>query len=128
LKQLRLLEIGCGIGRMTRHLSRIFGEVYGVDVSAEMIAQGKERLADCANVHLYETSGVDFAPLADDYFDRAFSVYVFQHVPDAEVMRANIRDACRVLRPGGIFKFQTCGIVSEAYAGTPKNTWTGASF
>src|SRR6185503_9316167 len=60
-KDLRMLEIGCGIGRMTRHLAGIFGEVYGVDVSAEMIRQAKARLKGVANVSLFETNGVDFA-------------------------------------------------------------------
>src|SRR5262245_43722097 len=44
LKRLRLLEIGCGIGRMTRHLADAFGEVHATDVSAEMIAQARERM------------------------------------------------------------------------------------
>src|SRR5262249_38487185 len=35
LKQSRLLEIGCGIGRMTRRLAESFGEVHATDVSAE---------------------------------------------------------------------------------------------
>src|SRR5262245_10160578 len=32
---LRVLEIGCGAGRMTKHLAAVFGEVAGVDVSGE---------------------------------------------------------------------------------------------
>ena len=35
---MRMLEIGCGIGRMTWHLARVFGEVYAVDVSGEIVA------------------------------------------------------------------------------------------
>ncbi len=35
-RKLRLLELGCGIGRMTRPLADVFGEVVGVDVSVEM--------------------------------------------------------------------------------------------
>jgi ubiquinone/menaquinone biosynthesis C-methylase UbiE len=128
LKSLRMLEIGCGIGRMTRHLAEAFGEVHATDVSAEMINQARERLRNYPNVHLHETSGVDFAELPDDYFDMVFSVYVFQHVPDAEVIHSNIRDACRVLKPGGMFKFQVCGIDHEAYSKIPKDTWTGAPF
>src|SRR3974390_3504431 len=31
--QMRVLEIGCGAGRLTRALSKLFGEVHGVDVS-----------------------------------------------------------------------------------------------
>jgi SAM-dependent methyltransferase len=128
LKSLRLLEIGCGIGRMTRHLAEAFGEVHATDVSAEMILQARERLRNYPNVQLHETNGVDFAALPDDYFDLVFSVYVFQHVPDVEVVHSNIRDAWRVLKPGGLFKFQVCGIDHEAYARMPKDTWTGAPF
>ena len=128
LKELRLLEIGCGIGRMTRHLSEIFGEIHAIDVSGEMVAQARARLQDRPHVFFHEMSGVDFAPLPDNYFDRIFSAYVFQHVPDAEVVRANIRDALRVLKPGGLFKFQTNGIDDPEFAATPKDTWTGTEF
>lgn len=41
---LRVLEIGCGIGRMTRWLAEMFGEIHAVDVSGEMVQQGQERL------------------------------------------------------------------------------------
>jgi 2-polyprenyl-3-methyl-5-hydroxy-6-metoxy-1,4-benzoquinol methylase len=128
LKKLRLLEIGCGIGRMTRHLAEAFGEVHATDVSAEMIAQARERMRPYPNVSVYETSGVDFAVFPDNYFDMIFSVYVLQHVPDVSVIRSNIRDACRTLKPGGMFKFQVCGIDHESYARMRKDTWTGVAF
>lgn len=128
LPQLRLLEIGCGLGRMTKHLAEVFGEVHATDVSDEMIAQARARLRAYPQVFLYATNGLDFAALPDDYFDRIFSVYVFQHVPDAAVVHSNIRAACRVLKPGGLFKFQVCGIDHAAYARMPKDTWTGAPF
>lgn len=124
----RLLEIGCGIGRMTKHLAGHFAEVHGTDVSAEMIARARERLGHLENVRFHETSGVDFAALPSNYFDMIFSVYVFQHVPTVDVIHANIRDALRVLKPGGLFKFQTCSITAEEYSRMEKDTWTGASF
>lgn len=128
LKTARLLEIGCGIGRMTRHLAGIFAEIHGTDVSAEMIEQARLRFADAPNVSFHETNGLDFAALPDRYFDVIFSVYVFQHVPSPEVVRSNIRDACRVLAPGGVFKFQVCGIDHPDYESMPKDTWTGTPF
>ncbi|MGH9840878.1 MAG: class I SAM-dependent methyltransferase [Blastocatellia bacterium] len=128
LKRVRLLEIGCGIGRMTRHLAGIFGEVHGTDVSAEMIAQARERFRDVGNAFFHETNGLDFAAMPDAHFDVIFSVYVFQHVPSADVVRSNIRDACRVLAPGGVFKFQVCGINHTDYDRMPKDTWTGTPF
>ncbi|MBS1791361.1 MAG: class I SAM-dependent methyltransferase [Acidobacteria bacterium] len=127
-RSLRLLEIGCGIGRMTSHLAGIFGEVYAVDVSHEMVQQARARLAHLPNVTVHETSGYDFVDFPDDFFDLVFSAYVFQHVPNADVIRRNICDAYRVLRPGGMFKFQTSGIASEDHAKLAKNTWTGSAF
>src|SRR5580698_7124275 len=40
------LEIGCGPGRLMRPMSRHFGEIHGVDVSDEMIAQAKAKMRD----------------------------------------------------------------------------------
>ncbi len=127
-RSLRLLEIGCGVGRMTSHLAEIFGEVYAVDVSPEMVHQARIRLAPLPNVTVHETSGYDFADFPGDFFDVVFSAYVFQHVPNTEVIRRNICDAYRVLRPGGVLKFQTSGITSEGHTKLVKNTWTGVAF
>ncbi len=128
LKSLRLFEIGCGIGRMTKHLAEIYGEVHGVDVSGEMINLARTRFQEIDNVFFYETNGLDFSPLPDNYFDIIFSAYVFQHTPSVDVIHSNIRDACRLLKPGGIFKFQTSGVTSPDFEAMPKDTWMGTSF
>ncbi len=127
-KHLRVLEIGCGAGRMTKHLAAIFGEVTGVDVSGQMINQARARLAGINNVHLHETTGVDFAIFPDEQFDLILSAYVFQHVPGAEVIESNIRDAWRALKPGGVFRFQTNSVTSRHYEQAEKDTWAGAVF
>ena len=127
-RNLRMLEIGCGVGRMTKHLANVFGEVVGVDVSGEMIRQARERLAGLANVRLHETNGVDFAVLPREHFDLILSAYVFQHVPSAKVIASNLREAWRVLAPGGMFKFQTSGITAEEFERADKDTWSGAPF
>ncbi|MFN0109845.1 MAG: class I SAM-dependent methyltransferase [Blastocatellia bacterium] len=127
-KTLRVLEIGCGAGRMTKHLATFFGEVTGVDVSGEMIRQARERLAGFANVQLHETTGVDFPMLADESFDLILSAYVFQHVPSAAVIRSNLDDGWRTLKPGGVFRFQTNAITALGLGSLEKDTWTGAEF
>ncbi len=127
-RSLRMLEIGCGAGRMTKHFAGIFGRVVGVDVSGEMVRQAAERLAGLPNVSLHETNGVDFSLYSDASFDLIFSAYVYQHVPSAEVIRSNLVDAWRVLAPGGMFKFQTSGVTSAEFEQVEKNTWSGAPF
>ena len=41
---MRVLEIGCGAGRLTRALSKVFGEVHAVDVSEIGRASCRERV------------------------------------------------------------------------------------
>jgi SAM-dependent methyltransferase len=121
----RVVEIGCGIGRMTRWFAESFGEVHAIDVAPEMIAQARIRLAAYPNVALHAGSGFDLTPLPDAYFDLVFSYIVFQHIPSAAVIRNYIREAARVLKPGGAFKFQINGDQSAAYRTHVRDTWQG---
>lgn len=106
----RMLEIGCGIGRMTRGFARAFGEVHAIDVSGEMIRQAHEQLADVKNVHLLETNGSDLQLFKDNFFDFCFSYIVFQHIPDKTIIYNYIREASRVLKQDGVFYFQVNGL------------------
>ena len=126
--EMSMLEIGCGLGRMTEHLASVFGEVHGVDVSGEMIAGARERLRGHGNVSLHETNGIDLGGLEDRYFDFAFSFIVFQHVPAKEVVISNLREVHRTLKPGGVFKFQVQGAVRALSPDTFADTWVGVAF
>src|SRR5579871_6473428 len=68
-RAMRVLEIGCGAGRLTRALSNLFGEVHAVDVSGEMIARARAALADRPNVHLYQNNGCDLSVIPSLEFD-----------------------------------------------------------
>jgi SAM-dependent methyltransferase len=124
--QMRVLEIGCGAGRVTRPLSEVFGEVHGVDVSGEMVRRAREILADRPNVFLYQNNGMDLSVLGDLKFDFAFSIVVFQHIPRHEVVESYVREVHRVLRPRALFKFQLQGDLRVR--NSPDDTWIGAPF
>jgi SAM-dependent methyltransferase/glycosyltransferase involved in cell wall biosynthesis len=102
----RVLEIGCGIGRITRALAARAGDVVGVDVADGMIAQAREQLADVANAQFVVGNGRDLSQFADASFDVVYSFIVFQHIPDPEVTYSYMREIGRVLRPGGWTVFQ----------------------
>lgn len=127
-RKCRILEVGCGVGRMTRWFAKSFGEVHGVDVAPEMINQARVRLAPHPNVTLHTGSGFDLQSMPDAYFDLVFSYIVFQHVPSAAVIRNYIHEAARVLKPLGAFKFQVNGDQSEAYRAHVRDTWQGETF
>ena len=109
LRQMTMLEIGCGAGRMTRALAEIFGDVHAIDVSGEMIARAREGMAGIENVHFHHTNGTDLAALPDVEFDFAFSFIVFQHIPEQAIIERYIHDVAERLKPGGLFKFQVQG-------------------
>ena len=127
-----VLEIGCGIGRMVKPLARQFKVVYGVDVSHEMIKKAKRRLKDLRNVVLWTNNGRDLRPLEVETVDAAISYIVFQHIPDALVIRSYVEDCLRVLSPGGIFKFQVWGKEESVDEPPPEerqnDTWYGHRF
>jgi SAM-dependent methyltransferase len=106
----RMVEIGCGIGRMTHGFAQLFGEVHAIDVSEEMIRQAKDNLIHLNNVSLYNTSGSDLAPFADASIDFCFSYIVFQHIPSKDIIFNYFAEAGRVLRPGGVFHVQVKGL------------------
>lgn len=126
-KTMSALEIGCGIGRMTRHLAAVFEHVHAVDVSGEMIQGARKRLADLPNVSCCETSGTDLSLFSDGMFDFVFSFIVFQHIPSREVILNYIRESYRVLKKGGVFKFQVQGCTNPQWMHAEKDTWHGVT-
>jgi SAM-dependent methyltransferase len=124
---MRVLEIGCGAGRLTRALSGIFGEIHAVDVSGEMVARARAALHDRPNVTFYQNNGCDLAVVPPLVFDFAYSSNVFQHIPSREVIDTYVREVHRLLRPGALFKFQVEGNPS-ARDSSPDDTWHGVSF
>jgi SAM-dependent methyltransferase len=125
-KRMTVLEIGCGSGRITRALSEVFGQVYAVDISGEMIRQARESLRDRPNAHVFQNSGSDLSVLGNVKIDFAFSFIVFQHIPSREVIHNYVREVRRLLRPGSLFKFQVQGWTNEQIE--HDNSWLGVPF
>lgn len=98
------VEIGCGLGRITRPLADRFHQVIGVDIAPEMLRQART-MAGSPNIR-YEIVGADQRlPLPDRAADLVIAWTVFRHVPKT-VFARYLDESHRVLRPNGCLVFE----------------------
>jgi SAM-dependent methyltransferase len=98
-----LVEIGCGIGRMTCAFTRTFGTVYACDLDAGFLERCREAVARFGIVHRLRTIEVvdgRSLDIPEDSVDVAFSYLTLQHC-DRDDALALVSEALRVVRPGG---------------------------
>ncbi|HEU5016631.1 MAG TPA: class I SAM-dependent methyltransferase [Pseudolabrys sp.] len=113
----RLLELGCGIGRLVEALAPEVGLAVGVDISAEMVRHAERRCRVLANVKIARCSGRDLAPFADSSFDVVLAADVFPYIFEAgdAVVRNTLRESARVLAPNGAMV-----VLNFSYRGRPE--------
>lgn len=101
-----VVDVGCGVGRLTRVLADRAAHVHAIDVSAEMLQQARELNAHLTNVTWHHGDGTTLHPVEDTSADALVSHVVFQHIPDPAVILGYVREMGRVLRPGAWAAFQ----------------------
>jgi|UniRef100_UPI0040496DD5 SAM-dependent methyltransferase len=119
------LEIGCGVGRLMRPLAKRLAAINGVDIAPGMISKGRELLSDLPNARLEVTDG-SLNMFPSQTLDYVYSFVVFQHIPSKRAISRYIQETARVLKPGGVFKFQVDGRERSLLRGA--DTWLGVWF
>ena len=107
-----MLEIGCGVGRVGRQLAPLVQRWIGCDVSANMLGHARHRLAGLTNVELMHISGYDLGPVPDASVDAVYCPVVFMHLEEWD-RYAYVREAHRILKPGGRFYCDNANLDSE---------------
>jgi len=101
----RLLDFGCGVGRLTRAFAPHFRECVGVDISEVMLAKAHELNKDAANCRFVLNTSAHLA-FESNTFDLVYTDVVLQHQPHRTIIESYIEEFVRVLRPGGLIVFQ----------------------
>jgi SAM-dependent methyltransferase len=104
-KDLSLLEIGCGMGRMSFALADRYGYVLGLDISPALLDEAR-RHNDRPNVKFELADGERIRPQEAREWDVVFSFGVFYYL-GRDTVGAYARDIYPLLRPGGQFLFDT---------------------
>jgi SAM-dependent methyltransferase len=101
-----VVEIGCGVGRLTRVLARSAASVRALDVSPRMVELARQHNPELDGVTWLVGDGASLAGIDDASADVVVSHVVFQHIADPAVTLGYVREIGRVLRPGGWAVFQ----------------------
>jgi SAM-dependent methyltransferase len=100
----RVLDFGCGVGRLTNALAEHASTVVGVDIASSMITRARK-----LNQNPERTSFVHYdgrsLPFDDNTFDSAVTLLVLQHARPA-IQLASLLELQRVVRPGGALVVQ----------------------
>ena len=95
----KVLDAGCGSGRLLPHLLRAVGQtglVAAADFAFQMVARARKKYA--APNLIFLQADVMRMPLADNFFDRIILLAFFPHLP--QKARA-LKEFYRLLKPGG---------------------------
>jgi SAM-dependent methyltransferase len=101
-----VVDIGCGLGRLTRPIAQRAGRVIAIDVSREMVARAERLNEHLDNVEWIHGDGESLRPIADASVDACVSHVVFRHIPDPQVTLRYVREMGRVLRLEGFAAFE----------------------
>ena len=98
----RVLEIGCGTGNVLMLIKQLEPQVdaTGLDPDPKALARAQRKVLRAGLSIRLERGFADALPYADASFDRVFSSFMFHHLT-VEVKRGALREAHRVLTPGG---------------------------
>jgi SAM-dependent methyltransferase len=108
----RVLDVGCGTGRVMEHLAPWCGEVHGIDISKRMVDGGRERLARLPNVRFHHGNGYDLAGFGDGSFDVVYSIVALQHMPRT-IAYNYLLESHRVLRQNGVLWFYVPNLLRD---------------
>lgn len=94
----RVLDFGCGVGRLSLALAAHFDEVVGVDVSPAMLEGAREIAGERCTFVLDQSD--DLTSVGSNTMDVSYSSLVLQHLPRDRAL-GYLRELIRVTRPGG---------------------------
>lgn len=120
------LDIGCGNAPLAIRLAKKFPEaqVTGIDFwgknwdYSRQVCEQNARLEGVENQTTFQKASASALPFEDGFFDLAVSNLTFHEVSDTKDKREVLREALRVVKPGGRFVFQDLFLWEAIYGTT----------
>jgi 2-polyprenyl-6-hydroxyphenyl methylase / 3-demethylubiquinone-9 3-methyltransferase len=98
------VDVGCGGGLLAEEMARLGATVVGVDPSRRSLATARAHAGAAGLTIDYRAGSGEHLPLADASAGIVYCVDVLEHVEDVDAV---LRETARVLRPGGLYLYDT---------------------
>lgn len=99
-----IIDVGCGGGLMAEEIARLGAAVIGIDPSAASIATARAHAVGSGLDIDYRVGSGERLPAEDGCADVVYCVDVLEHVADLDAV---IGETARILKPGGLYLFDT---------------------
>jgi len=96
----KVLDFGCGNGRLWEFLQKKNIDYTGLDISDKLLAKAKNQFRG-PGINFQKISGLDSLPLESDSFNAVYAIAVFHHLPGKEIRKKMAAELYRILRPEG---------------------------
>ncbi len=93
----RVLDVGCGNGRLFQLFEGVLIDYTGIDQSEKLIALAREKFPDIS----FDVGEMTHLPYRDASFDAVYAIASFHHLPTPEKQKQALKEIWRVLKPGG---------------------------
>jgi len=94
----RVLDLGCGNGRLFGAIKEKGGDYHGIDNSEKLIELAKKNNPQAE----FQTADALNIPFGDNYFDKVFAIAVLHHIPSLKLRLDFLKEIKRVLKQNGV--------------------------
>jgi tRNA (uracil-5-)-methyltransferase TRM9 len=125
----KILDFGCGNGRLAGYLNNKYEKYIGLDVSRKLVDIAKKKYSGSKTEFIKLSHNFQKLPLEDKSIDIIISIAVFHHFPSREYALKIAKELNRVLAPGGKIIITVWNLWQEQYLKfhqKSKNEWIDA--
>lgn len=115
----KVLDLGCGTGRLTTQISKKVKNVVGVDFSKDMLNIAKEKSKKNSNIQYKYLNITKRLPFKDKSFDKVLSILVVNHIKQLDKL---LKEVYHILKPRGLFVFDSDAGKNTKYRLLAKST------
>ena len=124
----RVLDYGCGNGRLLELFGAKAIEYYGADVSQGLLDLAKEKYPEKAAAFIKLDPNQNSLPFETDFFNTAYSIAVFHHFPGSDYRESLAKELYRVVTPEGYVVVTVWNLWQQKYYQNILKNWLNKIF